>query len=303
MESSKSKDLVPEKVIGSKSKRKEMLLSTQNTIIYNLGIGFSTDQLKKEDFKFTYELSEEFTILPTYSVVVPIIETAPILSENPYIPEFNFMTLLHGEQWLECIKPLKPNTTVFTESEITDLEDKGKGTIFCIETKIYNEDNSLATISRAIVFVRGIKGSKYKSTGILSKISVPSKLPDSQPTKTLTYKTSPNQALLYRLGGNDPNPLHVDPDMAAMGGFEKPILHGLCSYGIAAKLAFDEFCKDNIENFVSFNSRFTSHVFPGETLEFNYWSVGNGRIIVNGTTKERGKQILIGEIIVKSPKF
>ena len=116
-------------------------------------------------------------------------------------------------------------------------------------------------------------------------------------------KTNPNQALFYRLGGNDPNPLHVDPDMASMGGFEKPILHGLCFYGMTAKAAYESFCEDKIDNLLTYKARFTSHVFPGETLIMKFWKSGNNSVVVSVSTVERKLQVLIGELTFKSPKF
>ncbi len=95
-------------------------------------------------------------------------------------------------------------------------------------------------------------------------------VPNSPPTATREYKSSENQALLYRLAG-DFNPLHADPNMAAMGGFDKPIIHGLCSYGICAKLVYDQYCDNDPNNFKEMNARFTSHVFPGETYVVDMW--------------------------------
>lgn len=120
------------------------------------------------------------------------------------------------------------------------------------------------------------------------------KVPSSPADLTCSQKTEPDAAILYRLSG-DFNPLHIDPDMAAMGNFPKPILHGLCTYGMVSKLFIQQVCQGDQSRFKSMHSRFTSHVFPGETLLVSFWKTGN-TYVFNATTQERGLQVIIGEI-------
>ena len=112
------------------------------------------------------------------------------------------------------------------------------------------------------MFIRGIGGFGYKGT---LKSVVPNAMPKRAADFTVEETTTPNQAIFYRLNG-DGNPLHVDPDMAEMGGFKQPILHGLCSFGISARAIQQHFFKDNPDVMKRIACRFTSHVFPGETL-------------------------------------
>jgi acyl dehydratase len=193
--------------------------------------------------------------------------------------------------------------SVLYQSEIIDLEDKGKGTVLCIQIKIYNkEDKSLLSVITCNLFVRGLKGEGAKSVGPL-KANLP-KIPTGEPLKQMIIKTFPNQALYYRIGGNDPNPLHVDPDMAAMGGFDKPILHGMCTYGIAARAAYELLCDGVQENLLSFKARFTSHVIPGESLNVQFWKGSSkNSLILAVKNVERGTTVLIGEITLKNSKF
>jgi acyl dehydratase len=299
----KSKKLEPSKVIGFKSKVLEFPINSKNTIIYALSIGFNQDPMNKKEFKFTYELSDDFSVFPTYSSVIPLGDLADVLGACPGIPDFNMMSLLHGEEWIEFIKPLPTSGTVLYQSEIVDLEDKGKGTVICIQIRVWSkEDNTLLSIITCNLFVRGLKGEGIKSVGPL-KTAFP-KVPKDKPTKEVTIKTTPNQALYYRIGGNDPNPLHVDPDMSIMGGFEKPILHGMCFYGIAAKAAYDLFCTENIENLATFKARLTSHVIPGESLTVQFWKGSSiNSLVVVVKNVERGTQCLVGEITLKNSKF
>lgn len=293
-----AQELIPEKVIGSKIPEKEFTVKPEMSMLYAIGIGFNEDQLKREDFKFTYELSEEFTVFPTYSCIIPLGYLAETFTQNPNIPQFNFMTLLHGEEYAQFFRPLVPGKTYKIRGEIHDIEGKEKGTLFAVKSDIVDDEDKICATVVAVTFVRGIKGVKYRSKGFLSKYSIPSKVPNSQPTKSVQYQTQKNQAFIYRIPGNDSNPLHVDPDMSSMGGFEVPILHGLCSYGITARKIYDEMCGGDQSKLLAFNARFTSHVFPGETLVIDLWSQG-GKVLASAKTKERGKQVLIGEAIIR----
>jgi acyl dehydratase len=305
MESSgeKSKKLEVSKVIGFKSEMIEFPVDSKNTIIYALAIGFNEDQLNTKHFKFTYELSDDFSVFPTYASVIPLRDLADLLGGCPGIPEFNMMSLLHGEEWIDFIKPLPSSGSVLYQSEIVDLEDKGKGTVICIQVRVYSKDDkSLLSVITCNLFVRGLKGEGVKSVGPL-KTTLP-KVPSTKPLKQVTVKTYPNQALYYRIGGNDPNPLHVDPEMSIMGGFEKPILHGMCSYGITAKAAYELFCQDKIENLAAFKARLTSHVIPGESLAIQFWKgTSANNLTVAVQCVERGTTVLIGEVTLRNTKF
>jgi acyl dehydratase len=297
----KSKVLIPEKVVGFKTDFIEFPLNNNETIIYALSIGFNEDQLNKKHFRFTYEFSDDFSVFPTYAAVIPL-KQLDLFATCPGIPDFNFMSALHGEESIEIVKPLPPNTILVYQIEIVDVEDKGKGTVFSVQTKIYGKDDkTLYSIVTSTLFVRGLNGEGVKSKGPLKNV-LP-KIPNTTPLKEMTVKTTPNQALYYRIGGNDPNPLHVDPDMAALGGFDKPILHGLCFYGITARCAYDLFCDDKPENLFSFKARFTSHVFPGESLIAQFWKGSGNNLIVSLKNVERGTQVLVGEIVLRNAKL
>ena len=145
-------------------------------------------------------------------------------------------------------------------------------------------------------FIRGLGGFGAKGTFV----SPFPKLPDRAPDEIVDCPTDKNQALLYRLTG-DPNSLHVDPKMAASGGFEIPILHGLCTYGIVARAIYTKYCDGDPSLIKSVNSRFTSFVYPGETIVVEMYKEGN-KIIYSAKTKERELQVVIGfvEIAVTS---
>ena len=155
------------------------------------------------------------------------------------------------------------------------------------------ETRELHTTVRSSLIVRGLGGFGYKGT---IKSAIP-QMPKRQPDFVKEESTTPNQAFLYRLC-NDRNPLHVDPQMAAIGGFDKPILHGLCSYGFSARVIQEKFCPENPDALGEINARFTSHVFPGETLVVMCWKEGD-KVVFATKTKERGKVVVMGYVQLK----
>lgn len=300
----KSKTLVLDKIIGFKTDKTEIFISNDDALLYALGIGFNMDdQLNKKHLNFTYEMAEDFQCFPTIIGAHALPLNEKIIVNHPYIPNFNMMSLLHGEQWTEIIKPIVPDSKYFMQGELLDFEDKGSGTIFMIGVSTYDEENQLIANVKSVLFVRDIKGHKYKSTGILKNFSVPSSVPKDHLLSKVSIPTRKDQALIYRVGGKDPNPLHVDSQMSSMGGFEIPILHGMCTYGITCKAIYEAFSPDDVNKINYFNARFTSHVFPGETLDISFYKGSNNKIVVSVKTKERGRQVLIGEALISNPKF
>jgi acyl dehydratase len=249
--------------------------------------------MNEDELKFTYELKDDFTVFPTVGTTFTTVDQIfGALSQCSGMPNFNPMQLLHGEQKIEILKPIQPNVKLLTACKIADIADKGKGAFVTFELTTYEVDESgkktPVLINTQGLFIRGIGGFgfKGKSPNVLPKI--PTRVPDQVVEDT----TTANQAIFYRLAG-DTNPLHVDPNMAQMGGFEKPILHGLCSYGISAKLIVKSFCDGDVNRLRSVQARFTSHVFPGETLQLSGWKEGN-KVFFTAKTLQRGKEVIQG---------
>jgi acyl dehydratase len=260
--------LDPKKAIGTKVPDTENHFRTNDAIVYALGIGFNQDPLKREDYKFTYENDGDFQVFPTLPV---------LLSGNPLelmgkdgIPDFNPMKLLHAEDHCEFLKPIEVNSKLRTESDIFDVADKGKFGIITMRGKVHNEANEhVATVYRSLL-IKGIGGFGHKGKGGFKLPAIPTEKPE----QFFETKTEPNQAFLYRLS-LDTNPLHVDPDMAAMGGFDQPILHGLCTYGFSVRAVYEKYCNGDASLIAKTGVRFTSHVFPGQTLIVEMWKKGN----------------------------
>lgn len=282
------------KAIGHKFPAYEYKVTNNDVILYSLGIGFQADPMNKSHYNFTYENGEEFQAFPTMGVVIAHRASLGDLSV-PGMPTFNPMMLLHGEESLEVHKPIEPDMVLAVQETLVDLQDKTKATVMVIQTDAVDKESG-DLIFRVItnLFIRGIGG--FGNKGKI-KISIPP-APKTNPDHVIEEKTLPNQAFLYRLNG-DMNPLHVDPAMSEMGGFKVPILHGLCTYGFTARAVYESYFKADAQVISKFSGRFTSHVFPGETLVVHTWKNGN-QIVFETKTKERGKVVLKGVCELKA---
>lgn len=301
--SSKQKTLIPDKLIGYKHPKTEIYVTNQDAILYSLGIGFSDDPLNQNHLNFTYENSDNFKSFPTQLSTYAVYIGSFLLSDNPYLPNYNMMTVLHGEQSTEIYQSFTPDNKIYVESEVLDLDDKGSGTVIFVGTTITDEEGKVLSKIKSSFFVGDIKGHGYKSKGPLKSFSIISKIPnEAKEIKEVVVETKKNQAILYRLGGNDLNPLHIDKNLSKLGGFDVPILHGMCFYGIGCKSLYENFTIDDVDKIKSYNARFTSFVYPGETLIINYYTY-QGKILLTMKTKERNKQVLIGEALLNNVKF
>jgi acyl dehydratase len=206
------------------------------------------------------------------------------------------MLLLHGEETIEIYKPIEPDTTLLCQETLIDIQDKKKAFVMIFETT-FTDKESGEKMGRIIstLFVRSPGGFGRKGT---YKNEFPEVPKGKEPDFTVEEKTEPGQAFLYRLNG-DYNPLHVDPQMAEMGGFKIPILHGLCFYGVTAKAVVEKYIPENPQALQSMSARFTSHVLPGETLLVETWRQGD-TVIFKTRTKERGKAVLKGYCKIKA---
>ncbi|KAI8591188.1 hypothetical protein HDU88_004141 [Geranomyces variabilis] len=247
--------------------------------LYALGVGAT-----REDLALVYENHEDFTALPSFGVV-PSFSTVMETPFGDFIPNFNPMLLLHGEQYLEQRAPVPTSGTLITTGKIVDIVDKGKGCVVVMGTETKDEDGNLIYYNEFSNFIRGTKGVGNKTGKERGAATALNEAPKRAPDAVVTEKTTENQAALYRLSG-DYNPLHIDPNMSKIGGFDVPILHGLCSFGIAAKHVFKQYANSDPARVKSIKARFSKHVFPGETLRTEMWKEGN-KIIFQVRVVER----------------
>lgn len=283
-------------VLNHRFKSAASVYDADDAILYALSVGAGANPVDPAELQFTYELNGAgFKVLPTLAVTFPFtlfwqIVDVPGLSFNP-------MMLLHGEQYVELKRPLPPAATFTNHARITHIYDKGSGALVNLEVSTVDEAGDEVALNRSALFIRGL-GGFGGDRGPSGKVNVP---PDRIPDAIIRQPTRPEQALLYRLSSKDRNPLHADPQMAAFGGFDRPILHGLCTYGFAARAVLKEFTGYDVARFKSMQARFSKHVFPGETLITEMWQESPDRIIFQCKVAERDEIVLANAAIELHP--
>lgn len=249
----------------------------RDTMLYALGVGAS-------ELRFIYE--EGLEALPTMAVVMAY---PGFFWREPELG-VDWQRLLHGEQSIEIHAPLPVAAKVRGETRIEAIYDKGagKGAIARTVRRIF-DDSSGAHLATATMstFLRGDGG----HGGSDGKPPAPHPIPEREADEQIILATADNQAAIYRLSG-DYNPLHIDPETARAGGFEKPILHGLCTYGVAGRAVLKLLCGDDPARFQRMDVRFSSPVYPGETIATEVWREGDGRASFRATVVERGLLVL-----------
>lgn len=257
----------PQKILNWKFGEIEHTYTEKDTILYALGLGCGSDPNEAGDLKFVYE--KGLAALPTMAVVLAYPGNWLESKESTA----DYSKVLHGEQYLTLHRPIPPAGTVVGTGRIVDLLDKGKdkGAVLYAERTILDKKSGqpIATMTSAAM-LRGDGGFGGKP----GPQPAPHKLPETAPTTTVDLKTHPNSALIYRLSG-DRNPLHADPAAAAKGGFKTPILHGLCTYGVAGRAVIKACCGGDPAKLKSLQVRFSSPVFPGETIRTEMWKDGD----------------------------
>ena len=253
----------------------------RDTMLYALGLGVgASDPTDAGDLKYVYEKS--LVALPTQAVTLG---AAPMLLAQPQFG-INYKLLLHAEQTLQIHKPLPTEATVIGESSIDEIYDKGaaKGAILYMTRKLFDAaSGDLLSTMGNVAFLRGDGGFGGKSEGAPKPRAVP---PDRAADHSVALTNMPNQALIYRLSG-DYNPLHSDPEIAAVAGFHRPILHGLCHYGMAGRALIKALCGDDPSRLQRLDARFTSPVFPGEPLHVEIWNIAAGDASFRVVASER----------------
>ena len=195
---------------------------------------------------------------------------------------FNPALMVHGEQGIELLGEIPPDGEIESVGEITGIYDKGSAAVLAFASESKNvETGELLLRTSMTLFCRG-EGGFGGDRGPSEKIE----FPETDPDHAVTYKTREDQALTYRLCG-DRNPLHSDPSFAAMGGFDRPILHGLCSYGFTGRALLHSLCGGDASKCKSMNARFSRPVMPGDALTISMWV--DGKTALFRTTNQEGE--------------
>ena len=260
--------------VGSKSEPVEVSWNSKDCLLYAVGIGAGTDELT-----FTTENTNgvEQQVFPTFPVVIGWGRGSALGN----IGSFNPALLVHGQQSVTLHRPLPVEGTATIQGEITGMYDKGKAAVV-VSSETATMDGAPLYTKTMSAFIRG-EGGWGGDRGPSGPQNVP---PERGPDHQVTYQTSPDQALVYRLSG-DRNPLHSDPAFAAMGGFDRPILHGLCTYGFTGRALLHTLCGSDPARFHHVEGRFTSPVIPGEALTVNMWELGGGEALFTTAVGDR----------------
>jgi acyl dehydratase len=268
-------------LVGVQGQPHERSWTSADALLYAIGVGAGLgDPLQELQFTTENTAGVDQQVLPTYGVLLAQARLSGDLGD------FDRAMLVHAEQSIELHKPLPVAGTLRTASMVTGIYDKGSGAL--VESENHAVDAATGdpmVTTRTSTFIRGEGGfGGDRGTG------QPWELPDRAADHTVIQHTRPEQALLYRLSG-DRNPLHADPAFAARGGFSRPILHGLCTYGFTGRALLQELCGSDPARFTSMSGRFSRPVLPGESLVVSIWLGENGSAQFQ-TAKEDGTVVI-----------
>jgi acyl dehydratase len=252
-------------IVGVDSEPAERTWTQSDVLLYALGVGAGQeDPLAELEFTTENSTGVRLKVLPTFGNLIGG------AGKGRSLGDFDPASFVHAEQAFTLHRPLPTAGTSRSVSRVTGIYDKGTAALVVTEATITDAATGEPLVTtRGSIFIRG-EGGFGGSRGPGQDWAMPTGAPDEQ----VTYRTRADQALLYRLTG-DRNPLHSDPKFAARGGFSRPILHGMCTYGYTGRALLHAVCGSEPSKFVSMEGRFTRPVIPGDELTISIWSEGN----------------------------
>jgi acyl dehydratase len=271
--------------VGTTSEPAEFSWTSKNALLYAVSIGAGEHELA---FSTENTAGVEQQVFPTFPVVMGMGAGGRGVMAD--MGTFNPAMLVHGQQAVTLHRSIPPSGTASVTSKLADMFDKGKAAVVVITSDVESDGAPLYS-TRSSMFIRG-EGGWGGDRGPSGPQNEP---PDRAPDHTVTYATSPDQAFVYRLNG-DRNPLHTDPSFAAAGGFPKPILHGLCSYGFTGRGLLHLLCDSDPAKFHHIEARFASPVMPGEALTIKAWETAPGEAVF---TTSVGDRVVIDQGLLK----
>lgn len=260
--------------VGTETEPSEASWSSKDSLLYALGVGAGQTDPTGFELEFTTENSEGIPqrALPTMPVVI---NARNPKGTSPFeaIGTFNWAMLVHGEQSVTLHQELPPEGTAMMKGRVAAMYDKGKAAVVVLENEATDAAGAPLFSTTMSAFIRG-EGGWGGDRGPSGPRNV---APEREPDTIVSYDTRRDQALLYRLSG-DRNPLHSDPSFAKLAGFDKPILHGLCSYGYTGRALLHGVCGSDPARFKHMEGRFSTPVYPGDTLDVRIWIDGDEAI-------------------------
>ena len=271
-----------EAALGSSLPSRQFAWDEDRVILYHLGLGAGAPPTDPLELSYTYE--GNLSVLPSFGTVAAY--SAMAATSMARGVDINWALVLHGEQDLEIRQPIPRSGEVTSQPRIAHIYDKGRAALMVVEvTSTDQQTGEVLFINRSSLFIRG-EGGWGGNPGPKASNQAPSREPDH----IIRSPTLPQQALLYRLSG-DKNPLHADPAFAALGGFDRPILHGLCTYGVVCKATVDTVLGGDPARARRYRARFAGVVFPGETVTTRMWEEGD-KVLLEAVVEDRDATVL-----------
>jgi len=268
---------ISSKLVGMTFEPVEFTWDSKDVMLYAVGVGAKPEG----ELDFVYE-GKGPRVLPTFAVIPGMFSMGGLVSNV----EINLAMLLHGEQSITLHREIPPEAKVKITGRVAEVWDKGKAAVIGSEGIVEDEKGLLLT-TKATLFIRGAGGFGGERGPSTQTVNVP---PDRKPDHVVEDVTRPEQGAIYRLSG-DRNPIHIDPDFAKMAGFEKPFVHGLCTYGFVGRAILKALCGGDPTRFLHFEARFADQVYFGDTIITKMWKTGDGEAIVQAET-QKGNVVL-----------
>ncbi|MGV0744384.1 MaoC/PaaZ C-terminal domain-containing protein [Mycolicibacterium sp. XJ870] len=276
-----------DKALGAELEPIEFSWTSSDIQLYHLGLGAGADPMDQRELRYLVDGTPQ--VLPTFgNVAVSFHMTEPPKVQFPGI-DIELSKVLHASEGVSVPGPIPTSGTAKSVQRFTEIWDKGKAAVIVSETTVTDPSGTLLWTTTRSIFARG-EGGFGGERGPSSSAQAPERAPDLE----IALPTLPQQALLYRLCG-DRNPLHSDPAFAKAAGFDRPILHGLCTYGIGCKAIVDNLLDGDVSQVASYSARFAGVVFPGETLQANIWKE-DGRFIGVLTAPSRDNAVVLSGV-------
>ncbi|MFF9772104.1 MaoC/PaaZ C-terminal domain-containing protein [Streptomyces sp. NPDC013978] len=277
------------KALAADPRSAEIAWTRKDVLLYHLGIGAGTPATDPDELRYTLE--SRLHVLPSFATVAGAGSPDVIGGLNAPGVDVDLAKVLHGGQRVELRRPIPVEGRGTATSRVAAVYDKGKAAVLVMRTEVADAEGPLWA-NEAQIFVRG-EGGWGGERGPSARQEPPTTAPDKEVERTVRE----DQALLYRLSG-DWNPLHADPEFAGRAGFDRPILHGLCTYGMTLKAVVDTVLGGDVGRVRSYGTRFAGVVFPGETLRIRMWRTDDRTVRVTVTAVERDDAPVLADTLV-----
>jgi acyl dehydratase len=275
--------------VGSVGDPRTISWTSKDALLYAVGIGAG-----QADLPFTTENTQHTpqVVFPTFAVVAGSGTASPGASAMSKIGTFNWAMLVHGSQAITLHRPIPVEAIATVQDKLVAMYDKGKAAVVVTEAEVKLDSGEPLWTTRSSAFIRG-EGGWGGDRGPSGPQNEPPA--DAAPDHEVMLQTSTDQAFVYRLSG-DRNPLHTDPSFAALGGFDRPILHGLCTYGFTGRALLGALADNDVTRFHHIEGRFSSPVLPGDALTVRAWRTGAGEAVF---TTSVGDRVVIDQGLVR----